>query len=138
MRLFPFLFVVTLWIPLNSVALHDDTNAAGFEWRNDEFLHSVRDFSKSNAFSENLIPAKFILHEIFFKMSLLSSGKTSWMFFNLQSVPQKTHMEKEKIQKLKRKLFILEKVSADVQIDHHWSLNTHLHDKIYFEKLFST
>ncbi len=36
-------------------------------WRNDEFLHSFHDFSKSNVFSENLIRKKFILHKIFFR-----------------------------------------------------------------------
>ncbi len=40
---------------------------------------------KSNAFSENLIRTKFILYKIFFRMSTLSSSKTSWMFFNLHS-----------------------------------------------------
>ncbi len=49
---------------------------------NDGFLHSFYDFSRSNAFSENLI-TKFILYKIFFRMSIFSSSKTSWIFFNL-------------------------------------------------------
>ncbi len=53
-------------------------------WRNDGFLHSFCIFSKSNASSENLI-TKFNLLKIFFRMSILSNSKTSWMFFNLQS-----------------------------------------------------
>ncbi len=36
-----------------------------------------------NAFRENFIRTKFILHKIFFRMSILSSKKTSRMFFNL-------------------------------------------------------
>ncbi len=47
------------------------------------FLLSFRNFSKSNVFSENLMRMKFILHKIFFQMSILSSSATSWMFFNL-------------------------------------------------------
>ncbi len=54
-------------------------------WRNDGFLHSFHDFSKSKAFSENLIRTKFILHKTFFQMSMLPSSKTSWLFFNLHS-----------------------------------------------------
>ncbi len=46
-------------------------------WRNDGFLHSFCDFSKSNAFSENFIRTKFILHKIFFQMSIFLSNKTS-------------------------------------------------------------
>ncbi len=34
--------------------------------RSDGILHSFHDLSKSNAFSENLIKTKFILHKIFF------------------------------------------------------------------------
>ncbi len=51
--------------------------------RNDGFLHSFHDFWKSNVFSENLIRMKFFLHKIFFRMSILSSCKIWWMFFNL-------------------------------------------------------
>ncbi len=51
--------------------------------RNNGFLHLFRDFLKSNAFSENLVRIKFILHEIFLWMSILSSSKTSRMFINL-------------------------------------------------------
>ncbi len=51
--------------------------------RNDGFLHSFCNFSKSNAFGENFIRTKFILHNIFFWMSILSSRKTLRMFFNL-------------------------------------------------------
>ncbi len=39
-------------------------------WRNDRFLHSFHDFSKSNAFRENLIRMKFILHKIIFQMNI--------------------------------------------------------------------
>ncbi len=35
-------------------------------WRNDGFLHSFCNFSKSNTFSKNFIRTKFILHKIFF------------------------------------------------------------------------
>ncbi len=52
-------------------------------WINDRFLHSFHHFSKSNAFSENFISTKLILHKIFFQMRILSSSKTSWMLFNL-------------------------------------------------------
>ncbi len=52
-------------------------------WRNDVFLLSFRNFSKSNAFSKNLIRTKFIFHKIFFPMRILSSSKMSGMFFNL-------------------------------------------------------
>ncbi len=52
-------------------------------WRNYEFLHSFGNFSKSNAIGENFIRTKFILHKIFLQMSILSSRKTLWMFFNL-------------------------------------------------------
>ncbi len=51
--------------------------------RNDEFLHSLCNFSKSNAFDENFVRVKFILYKFFFLMSILSSRKTSRMFFNL-------------------------------------------------------
>ncbi len=51
--------------------------------RNDGFLSLFSKFSKSNAFSENLIRTKFILHKIFFRMSILLSNKTLRMFFNL-------------------------------------------------------
>ncbi len=44
-----------------------------------------RNFSKSNAFSENSIRTKFILHKIFFRMKILLGSKTSRMFFNLHS-----------------------------------------------------
>ncbi len=47
---------IELWSDLIHVAL----------WRNDGFLHSFHDFSKNNAFSENLIRTKFILQLIFF------------------------------------------------------------------------
>ncbi len=50
--------------------------------RNNKVLHSFHDFSKSNAFSENLI-RKVILYTIFFRMNTLSSSKTSWIFLNL-------------------------------------------------------
>ncbi len=49
-------------------------------WRNNGFLHSSRNFSKSNAFSENLMKTKFILHKIFFRMSTFSNCKTSGTF----------------------------------------------------------
>ncbi len=52
-------------------------------WRNDGFLHSFHDFSKSNALSKNLIRMEFIPHNIFFRMSILSMRKILWMFFNL-------------------------------------------------------
>ncbi len=52
-------------------------------WRNDGFLHSFCNFSKSNAFGKNFIRTKFILHKIFFQISILSSKKTSRMFFSL-------------------------------------------------------
>ncbi len=51
--------------------------------RNDGFLHSFYNFLKSNAFGENFIRTKFILHKIFFQMSILLSRKTLRMFFNL-------------------------------------------------------
>ncbi len=54
-------------------------------WRNDGFLHSFHNFLKSNAFGENLIRTKFILHKIFFQVSILSSNKILWMLFNLHS-----------------------------------------------------
>ncbi len=54
-------------------------------WRNDGFLHLFHDLSKSNAFSENSKRMKFILHKIFFRISILSSSKTLWMFFNSHS-----------------------------------------------------
>ncbi len=47
-----------------------------------DFLHSFRNFSKSNAFGENLIRTKFISRKIFFRMSILPSSKTVWLFFN--------------------------------------------------------
>ncbi len=53
-------------------------------WRKDGFSHSFYNFSKCNAFGENCIRTKFILHKIFFRMSVLSSSKTSWTFFNLR------------------------------------------------------
>ncbi len=53
-------------------------------WRNDGFLHLFCNFSKSNVFDENFMRTKFILHKIFFQMSILSSSKTSWMFSNLR------------------------------------------------------
>ncbi len=34
--------------------------------RNDGFLHSFHDFSRSSAFTKNVIRTKFILHKIFF------------------------------------------------------------------------
>ncbi len=54
-------------------------------WRNDGLLDSFYNFSNSNRFRENLIRTKFILHKIFFRMSILSCSKTLCMFFNLQS-----------------------------------------------------
>ncbi len=51
--------------------------------RNDGFLHSFCNFSKSNAFGENFIRTKFIFHKIFSQMSIFSSRKTLWIFFNL-------------------------------------------------------
>ncbi len=50
-------------------------------WRNGGLLHFFRNFSKSNAFSKNLIRTKFILHKILCRISILSSSRTSWMFF---------------------------------------------------------
>ncbi len=44
-------------------------------WRNDGFLHSFRNFSKSNAFRKNLIRKEFILRKIFFQMSILLNSK---------------------------------------------------------------
>ncbi len=44
-------------------------------WKHRGFLHSFHDFSKSNAFSENLTRMKFILHKIFFHMSILQAAK---------------------------------------------------------------
>ncbi len=52
-------------------------------WRNDGFLHSFCNFSKSNAFDENFLRTKFILHKIFFRISVLSNRKTLLMFFSL-------------------------------------------------------
>ncbi len=52
-------------------------------WRNDGFFHSFCIFSKSNAFGENFIRTKFILHKIFFQLSILSSRKNLCMFLNL-------------------------------------------------------
>ncbi len=51
--------------------------------RNYGFLHPFCNSSKGNAFDENFVRTKFILHKIFFLMSILSSRKTSQMFFNL-------------------------------------------------------
>ncbi len=48
-----------------------------------DFLQSFLNFSKSNAFGEHLIKMQFILHKIFFRMSILLSSKILWMFFNL-------------------------------------------------------
>ncbi len=53
-------------------------------WRNDAFLHPFCNFSKSNAFSKNLVRTKFILYKIFFRMSIFSSSKTAWIFFSLR------------------------------------------------------
>ncbi len=53
--------------------------------RNYGFLHSFCNFSKSNAFGENYIRTKFIPPKIFFWMSILSSRKTLWIFFNFCS-----------------------------------------------------
>ncbi len=47
-------------------------------WRNDGFLHSFCNFSKNDAFGKNSSRTKFILHEIFFRLSILSSRLTSW------------------------------------------------------------
>ncbi len=44
-------------------------------WRNDGFLHSFRDFSKSNASNENLIRMKFILHKFSFKWVYFRAAK---------------------------------------------------------------
>ncbi len=44
-------------------------------WKVDGFLHSFCDFSKSIAFIENLIRTKFILHKIFFRMSIFRAAK---------------------------------------------------------------
>ncbi len=44
-------------------------------WRNYGFSHSFGNFSKSNAFGENFIRTKFILHKIFSRMSTLSRRK---------------------------------------------------------------
>ncbi len=52
-------------------------------WRNNRFWHLFHDFLRSNALSENLIRKKSILHTIFFQMTIHSSSKTPWMFFNL-------------------------------------------------------
>ncbi len=52
-------------------------------WRNNGFLLSFCNFSKSNAFGENFIGIKFIMHKILRQMSILSSRKTLRMFFNL-------------------------------------------------------
>ncbi len=52
-------------------------------WRNYGFLHSFCNFSKSYVFGENFVRTKFILHKIFFWMSVLSSRKTLRMSFNL-------------------------------------------------------
>ncbi len=52
-------------------------------WRNDGFLCSFCNFSKSSTFGENFMRIKFILHKIFFRTSILSSRKTSQMFFDL-------------------------------------------------------
>ncbi len=52
---------------------------------NDGFFHSFYNFSKSNAFGKNFMRMQFILQKIFFRMSTLSSRKTSCMFFNLHS-----------------------------------------------------
>ncbi len=60
------LATVSMWSDLIHVTL----------WRNDGFLHSFCNFSKSNAFGENFLRTKFILHKIFFQMSILSSRKT--------------------------------------------------------------
>ncbi len=54
-------------------------------WRNDGFFHSFCYLSKNNAFGKNFMWTKFILHKIFFQMNILSSRKTSCMFFNLHS-----------------------------------------------------
>ncbi len=54
-------------------------------WKNDGIFHSFCNFSKSNAFGKNFIRTKLILHKIFFRMSILSSRKTSCIFFNLHS-----------------------------------------------------
>ncbi len=67
--------IIVLWSDLIHITL----------WRNDGFIHSFHNFSKCNAFSENLIRTKFILHKIFYQMSMLSSSKTSWIFFALHS-----------------------------------------------------
>ncbi len=60
--------------------------------RNNGFLHSFRNFWKSNAFSKNLIRTNFILHKSFFRMSIFSSSKISWMFFNLRWRNCKKHL----------------------------------------------
>ncbi len=52
-------------------------------WRNNGLLQSFYNCTKSNAFGENFIRTKFILHKIFFRMSILPSKKTSLIFFSL-------------------------------------------------------
>ncbi len=59
--------------------------------RNNRFLHSFHDFSNSNAFSENFIRTKFILHKIVFRLSTLSNNKTSLIFFNSDAIQQKVY-----------------------------------------------
>ncbi len=83
--------------------------------RDDGFLHSLRDFCKSNAFSENLIRTKFILHKIFFQMSILPSSITSGMFFNLHS----------KMTLLDFQLIIIITVTIQVAVLNRFSWNSH-------------
>ncbi len=66
-------------------------------WRNDGYLHSFCNFSRSNAFSENFIRMKFILHKIFFQMSILSSRATSQMSFSLWWKSAENHLWEEMI-----------------------------------------
>ncbi len=70
-------------IRFNSDSLGSACSVQSYLWRNDGFIHSFCNFSKSNAFNKNLIRTKFILHKIFFRMRILSSSKTSWMLINL-------------------------------------------------------
>ncbi len=78
-------------------------------------MDSFYDFSKSNAFNENLIRMKFILHKISLQMSILSSSKTSWMFFNLHS----------KMTLLDFQLIIIITVTIQVAVFNRFSWNSH-------------
>ncbi len=71
--------------------------------------------SKGNAFNENFIRTKFILRKIFFRMSILSSSKTLWMFFNLHF----------KMTLLDFQLIIIITVSIQVAVLNQFSWNSH-------------